>query len=51
NRNTAYAGSVSGITIRNAVYAMEYDPTGTRLFTAGGPLQLDLCGAYAGLWS
>ncbi|KAG0325852.1 DDB1- and CUL4-associated factor 12 [Dissophora globulifera] len=51
NRDTAYAGTIAGITIRNAVYAMEYDSTGTRLFTAGGPLQVTLCGAYAGLWS
>ncbi|KAF9107392.1 DDB1- and CUL4-associated factor 12 [Mortierella sp. GBA35] len=51
NHDTTYAGSISGITIRNAVYAMEYDSTGTRLFTAGGPLQLGLFGAYAGLWS
>ncbi|KAF9955685.1 DDB1- and CUL4-associated factor 12 [Mortierella alpina] len=51
NRDTAYAGSIIGFQIRNAVYAMEYDSTGTRLFTAGGPLQLGLCGAYAALWS
>ncbi|GJJ78816.1 DDB1- and CUL4-associated factor 12 [Entomortierella parvispora] len=51
NRETAYAGTISGITIRNAVYALEYDASGSRLFTAGGPLQLGLCGAYAGLWS
>ncbi|KAG0379916.1 DDB1- and CUL4-associated factor 12 [Mortierella sp. AD032] len=50
NRDTAYAGSISGITIRNAVYTMQYDSTGTRLFAAGGPLQLGLCGSYAGLW-
>ncbi|KAF9289772.1 DDB1- and CUL4-associated factor 12 [Mortierella antarctica] len=51
NRDTAYAGGITGISIRNAVYALEYDSTGTQLFTAGGPLQLGLCGAYAGLWS
>ncbi|KAF9989120.1 DDB1- and CUL4-associated factor 12 [Mortierella antarctica] len=51
NRDTAYAGSIMGFQIRNAIYAMEYDSTGTRLFTAGGPLQLGLCGAYAALWS
>ncbi|KAK3837236.1 MAG: WD40-repeat-containing domain protein [Linnemannia elongata] len=50
NRDTTYAGSISGITIRNAVYTMQYDSTGTRLFAAGGPLQLGLCGSYAGLW-
>ncbi|KAI7816675.1 WD40-repeat-containing domain protein [Gamsiella multidivaricata] len=51
NRDTAYAMSISGITIRNAVYTLEYDSTGTRLFAAGGPLQLGLCGAYAALWA
>ncbi|KAG0015765.1 DDB1- and CUL4-associated factor 12-B, partial [Podila clonocystis] len=51
NRDTAYAGGITGISIRNAVYTLEYDSTGTQLFTAGGPLQLGLCGAYAGLWS
>ncbi|KAF9950703.1 DDB1- and CUL4-associated factor 12 [Mortierella alpina] len=51
NRDTAYAGSIIGFQIRNAIYAMEYDSTGTRLFAAGGPLQLGLCGAYAALWS
>ncbi|KAG0287353.1 DDB1- and CUL4-associated factor 12 [Linnemannia gamsii] len=51
NRETTYAGSITGITIRNAVYTMQYDSTGTRLFAAGGPLQLGLCGSYAGLWS
>ncbi|KAG0088481.1 DDB1- and CUL4-associated factor 12, partial [Podila epicladia] len=47
NRDTAYAGGITGISIRNAVYSLEYDSTGTQLFTAGGPLQLGLCGAYA----
>ncbi|KAF9194911.1 hypothetical protein BGZ50_005544 [Haplosporangium sp. Z 11] len=45
NRDTAYAVSLSGFMVRNAVYAMEYDSTGTRLFAAGGPLQLGLCGS------
>ncbi|KAG0207863.1 hypothetical protein BGX28_001012 [Mortierella sp. GBA30] len=51
NRDSAYAWNIIEFTVRNAIYAMEYDFTGTRLFTAGGPLQLGLCGAYAGLWS
>ncbi|KAI1297021.1 DDB1- and CUL4-associated factor 12 [Mortierella claussenii] len=51
NRDTTYAVSISGVAIRNAIYALEYDSTGTRLFAAGGPLQLGLCGAYVGLWS
>jgi len=34
----------------NAVYTHCYDPTETRLFTAGGPLALGLYGNYAALW-
>ncbi|KAF9971687.1 SWI SNF, matrix associated, actin dependent regulator of chromatin, sub d, member 1 [Actinomortierella ambigua] len=45
NRETAMAGGMAGLPVRNAIYAMEYDDTGTRLFTAGGPLQLGLCGS------
>ncbi|KAF9361589.1 DDB1- and CUL4-associated factor 12 [Mortierella sp. AD094] len=51
DRDTALAGSLAGMAIRNAVYVMEYDSTGTRLFAAGGPIQLGLSGAYVGLWS
>ncbi|KAG0224529.1 DDB1- and CUL4-associated factor 12 [Actinomortierella wolfii] len=51
DRDTAIAGGMAGFPIRNAVYAMQYDDTGTRLFAAGGPLQLDLSGSYAALWS
>jgi WD repeat-containing protein 40A len=35
---------------RNAIYTHCYDPTGTKLFTAGGPLALVLYGNYAALW-
>ncbi|KAJ8304828.1 hypothetical protein KUTeg_018411 [Tegillarca granosa] len=34
----------------NAIYTHEYDQSGTRLFTAGGPLPAGLWGNYAGLW-
>ncbi|KAF9209997.1 DDB1- and CUL4-associated factor 12 [Haplosporangium sp. Z 27] len=51
DQDTVYAGNVAGMTIRSAVYAMEYDSSGTRLFAAGGPIQVGLSGAYAGLWS
>lgn len=34
----------------NAIYTHQYDHTGTRLFTAGGPLPAGLWGNYAGLW-
>ncbi|KAJ3321473.1 DDB1- and CUL4-associated factor 12 [Boothiomyces sp. JEL0866] len=39
-----------GIPVYNAVYSMAYDSSGNRLFTCGGPLQLNLRGSYAGLW-
>jgi len=34
----------------NAVYTHCYDPSGSRLFVAGGPLSFGLCGTYAALW-
>ncbi|XP_017771552.1 PREDICTED: DDB1- and CUL4-associated factor 12 [Nicrophorus vespilloides] len=33
-----------------AIYTHCYDTSGTRLFTAGGPLSATLTGNYAGLW-
>jgi len=33
-----------------AIYTHCYDASGTRLFTAGGPLPANLYGNYAGLW-
>ncbi|XP_063245083.1 DDB1- and CUL4-associated factor 12 homolog [Bacillus rossius redtenbacheri] len=33
-----------------AIYTHCYDSSGTRLFTAGGPLPANLFGNYAGLW-
>ncbi|KAF9117055.1 DDB1- and CUL4-associated factor 12 [Mortierella sp. AM989] len=51
DKDTIFAGSIAGMAIRNAVYVMAYDSTGTRLFAAGGPIQLGLSGSYAGLWS
>jgi len=33
-----------------AIYTHCYDSSGTRLFTAGGPLPANLYGNYAGLW-
>ncbi|KAK9887624.1 hypothetical protein WA026_023583 [Henosepilachna vigintioctopunctata] len=33
-----------------AIYTHCYDSSGTRLFTAGGPLPVTLTGNYAGLW-
>ncbi|XP_064648776.1 DDB1- and CUL4-associated factor 12-like [Lineus longissimus] len=34
----------------NAIYAHCYDDSGTKLFTAGGPLPAGLWGNYCGLW-
>lgn len=34
----------------HAVYAHCYDPSGTKLFTAGGPLTVGLYGHYAAVW-
>jgi len=36
--------------VRHAAYTLAFDPSGTRLFVGGGPLELGLMGAYAGIW-
>lgn len=33
-----------------AIYTHCYDHSGTRLFSAGGPLPANLVGNYAGIW-
>ncbi|KAF9580020.1 DDB1- and CUL4-associated factor 12 [Lunasporangiospora selenospora] len=38
------------VTVKNAVYSMAYSEAGTRIFAAGGPLQISISGSYAGLW-
>lgn len=38
-------------TYLNSIYTHNYDDTGTRLFTAGGPMPSDVQGNYAGFWS
>lgn len=35
---------------KKAIYTLAYDANGTRLFTAGGPLQLNIKGSHAGIW-
>ncbi|KAI8853554.1 WD40-repeat-containing domain protein [Chytridium lagenaria] len=50
DRDQFYMNHFRGQSIRNAVYTLSYDPCGVRFFAAGGPLQLNLCGSYAGLW-
>ena len=37
--------------IANACYAHAWDPTGTKMFCAGGPLAFGLKGTYMGLWA
>ncbi|CAG8608675.1 5103_t:CDS:2 [Funneliformis caledonium] len=51
NRDTVYMNHFAGYSIQNAIYALSYDESGTKLFTGGGPLQLDLKGSYAAVWS
>ena len=41
----------AGYSIQNAIYTLSYDESGTKLFAGGGPLQLDLKGSYAAVWS
>ncbi|KAJ3044926.1 DDB1- and CUL4-associated factor 12 [Rhizophlyctis rosea] len=45
-----YRDHFVGCEVRNAVYSLSYDGSGTRLFAAGGPLQLNLKGCYAAVW-
>lgn len=33
-----------------AIYTHQYDPSGTRIFTGGGPLLASMSGCYAALW-
>ncbi|XP_049848559.1 DDB1- and CUL4-associated factor 12-like [Schistocerca gregaria] len=49
-RDMFYERYFSGFDIPQAIYTHEYSPSGTRLFTAGGPLIFGLTGAYAALW-
>ncbi|GAB6028365.1 hypothetical protein CHUAL_002533 [Chamberlinius hualienensis] len=43
-------GNFFHVDYRPAILTHCYDPSGTRLFTAGGPLPSGLCGNYAALW-
>jgi WD repeat-containing protein 40A len=49
-KDAIYNRHFHGVKIRNAIYTMAYDQEYSRLFTAGGPLQLNLKGSYVGLW-
>ncbi|KAH6595831.1 hypothetical protein BASA50_005558 [Batrachochytrium salamandrivorans] len=50
DKDEIYTHHFQDINICNAVYTLAYNPNGTRLFAAGGPLQLNLRGSYAGIW-
>ncbi|XP_023025433.1 DDB1 and CUL4 associated factor 12-like protein [Leptinotarsa decemlineata] len=45
-----YVDNIQHIKYVPAIYTHCYDTSGTRLFTAGGPLPATLTGNYAGLW-
>lgn len=48
--NATYLDLFYGEDIRNACYAHAWDPSGSRLFTCGGPLAFGLKGCYMGIW-
>ncbi|TPX32075.1 hypothetical protein SmJEL517_g04738 [Synchytrium microbalum] len=50
SRDLTWQSHFQGVEVRNAVYALCYDPSGARLFASGGPLQLNLAGCYAAIW-
>ncbi|XP_018323338.1 DDB1- and CUL4-associated factor 12 [Agrilus planipennis] len=45
-----YVDNVQNVKYVPTIYTHCYDSSGTRLFTAGGPLPATLTGNYAGLW-
>lgn len=45
-----YIDGFQNVKYTPAIYTHCYDASGTRLFTAGGPLPANLYGNYAGLW-
>ncbi|XP_015117989.1 DDB1- and CUL4-associated factor 12 [Diachasma alloeum] len=45
-----YIDGFQNVKYTPAIYTHCYDQSGTRLFTAGGPLPANLYGNYAGLW-
>ncbi|KAF2900881.1 hypothetical protein ILUMI_05286 [Ignelater luminosus] len=45
-----YVDNIQNVKYVPAIYTHCYDSSGTRLFTAGGPLPANLTGNYAGLW-
>lgn len=49
-QNELYMDHFDGQRIQHAVYAHDYDVTGTRLLAAGGPLHFGLKGCYVAIW-
>jgi WD repeat-containing protein 40A len=52
-RNQTYYDSIPyGLNNDNshAIYSHSYDPSGTKMLTAGGPLTVNLYGHYASIW-
>ena len=45
-----YLSFSSALDRTHAIYSHCYDPSGTKLLTAGGPLTVGLHGHYASLW-
>eukprot|EP00897_Mesotaenium_endlicherianum_P003484 jgi/Mesen1/3163/ME000184S02227 len=50
HQNDVYEEYFMGQEVRHAVYAHEYDASGTRLLVAGGPLPFGLKGCYVSVW-
>jgi len=48
--NATYFSYFGGRRVHHACYAHAWDPSGTRLFTCGGPLAFGLSGGYMALW-
>lgn len=49
-RDESYWDYFAGMKVTHACYAHAWDPTGTRLFACGGPLQFGLKGGYCALY-
>jgi WD repeat-containing protein 40A len=49
-RDQIYQRHFQGMEIKNAVYTLSYDSSSSKIFAAGGPLQLNLKGAYSAIW-
>ena len=50
NKDAVYNRHFSGVMVKNAIYTLNFDPFNSKLFAAGGPLQLNLKGSYCSIW-